>query len=107
MFKHFFFVLLTITFISLKATPTPSLNIAPHSMQESPKAAYYEQQLHLTGFQGSGTIEIYSIIGNKIKEIKTQELQNFKTYLSLESGNMYILRVTISGEIHTLKIIAS
>lgn len=101
-----FFILLFITFTTVVASPTPSLKKFSF-VQQTPKAAYHQQELRLTGFQGSGVIEIYSIIGNKIKEIKAQELYNFKTYINLESGNMYILRVTIAEKVHTLKIIAS
>ena len=105
-YRLFFLTLVSFCFTTVRAIPSPSFK--NHVLlQNSPKAAYYEQQLHLIGFEGAGFIEVYSIIGNKIKEIKTQELKNFKTYLRLESGNMYILRVTISGKIHTLKIIAS
>ena len=106
MLKHLFFFILFFSFSFVKAIPSPNLK-KYNLTQEIPKAAYYQDQLHLTGINGSGTIEIYSIIGNKIKEIKTQELYNFKTYLNLKSGNMYILRVSVSGKIHTLKIIAS
>tara|TARA_B100000989_G_scaffold298156_1_gene286347 strand:- start:139 stop:429 length:291 start_codon:yes stop_codon:yes gene_type:complete len=94
------------SFTFVKATQT-SLLKNYHIFQQKPKAAYYQQNLHIIGLEGSGVIEIYSIIGNKIKEIIVQELNNFKTYLNLESGNMYILRVKMSGNIHTFKLIAS
>ena len=51
------------------------------------------EELYVTGFSGSGTIEIYSIIGNKINEIKVKDLQDFKMSVPLEKGNMYIIRV--------------
>ena len=104
--RLFFLTLFVITFTSVKANQSPSLKYYEFS-QQIPKAAYYQQNLHITGLKGSGIIEIYSIIGNKIKEIKVQELYNFKTYLTLESGNMYILRVKMPGNIHTFKLIAS
>lgn len=105
MFRRLFFLLLisfSITTVNANQNFSPIIST---SFQQAPKVAYQEQQLHLLGVEGSGTIEIYSIIGNKIKEIKVQELNNFKTYLELDSGNMYIIRVRVSNEVHTLKIV--
>lgn len=103
--RLFVFILITFTLTIVKAYPAPSLK-SYNSTQEIPKAAYYQQQLHITGLQGSGIIEIYSIIGNKISEFKVQELYSFKIYLNLESRNMYIIRVKKSENIYTFKIIA-
>ena len=103
--RLFVFILITFTLTTVKAYPTPSLTIYK-STQEIPKAAYYQQQLRITGLQGSGIIEVYSIIGNKISEIKVQELYSFKIYLNLESRNMYIIRVKKYENIYTFKIIA-
>jgi len=94
------------SFTSVKATQASPLKNYGF-FQQIPKAAYYQQNLHIIGLEGSGIVEIYSIIGNKIKEIKVQELNNFKTYLNLESGNMYILRVKINENMYTFKLIAS
>ena len=69
------------------------------------KAAYQNQQLVLTGLSGSGKLEVYSIIGNKIKEINIQELDNLKLYLELDAKKMYVLRITSSTDIYTFKII--
>lgn len=73
--------------------------------QINPKAAYQNQQLVLTGLSGSGKLEVYSIIGNKIKEINIQELDNLKLYLELDAKKMYVLRITSSTDIYTFKII--
>lgn len=104
--RLFFLTLFLISFTLVRATQSSSPNNYEF-IQQIPKAAYYQQNLHITGLHGSGIIEIYSIIGNKIKEIKVQEIYNFKTYLNLESGNMYILRIKLPGNIHTFKLIAS
>lgn len=74
--------------------------------QIKPKAAYQNQQLVITGLSGSGKLEVYSIIGNKIKEINIQELDNLKFYLELDAKKMYVLRITSSTDIYTFKIIA-
>jgi hypothetical protein len=104
--RLFFLALFLISFTLVKATQSPPLKNFEFT-QQIPKAAYYQQNLYISGIHGSGIIEIYSIIGNKIKEIKVQELYNFKTYLNLESGNMYILRIKLPENIHTFKLIAS
>ena len=103
--RLFIFILIIFTLTIVKAYPTPS-STSYNSTQEIPKAAYYQQNLHITGLQGSGIIEIYSIIGNKISEIKVQELYSFKIYLNLESRKMYIIRVKKYENIYTFKIIA-
>ena len=76
------------------------------AFQIKPKAAYQNQQLVLTGLSGSGKLEVYTIIGNKIKEINIQELDNLKLYLELDAKKMYVLRITSSTDIYTFKIIA-
>lgn len=102
--KLFFLFLISLSITTVNANQNSSPKIST-GFQQAPKVAYQDQQLHLLGVEGSGTIEIYSIIGNKIKEIKVQELDNFKTYLELDSGNMYIIRVRVSNKVHTLKIV--
>ena len=102
--KLFFLALISLSFTNVNANLNSS-PLIPTTFQQTPKAAYQDQQLHLLGVEGPGVIEVYSIIGNKIKEIKVQELDNFKSYLELDSGNMYIVRVTESNEVYTLKIV--
>lgn len=102
--KLFFLALISLSFTIVNANLNSSPLIST-TFQQTPKAAYQDQQLHLLGVEGPGVIEVYSIIGNKIKEIKVQELDNFKSYLELDSGNMYIIRVTVSNKVYTLKIV--
>jgi hypothetical protein len=103
--KLFFLIIISLSITAVNANHNFSTIIST-GFQRAPKVAYQNQKLHLLGVEGSGTIEIYSIIGNKIKEIKVQELDNFKTYLELDSGNMYIIRVRVSNNVHTLKIVS-
>lgn len=97
-----FFISFSITTVNANQNSSPKISTG---FQQAPKVVYQDQQLHLLGVEGSGTIEVYSIIGNKIKEIKVQELDNFKAYLELDSGNMYIIRVRVSNKVYTLKIV--
>jgi len=101
----FLILLFTFTTVEAKLFHPSKFNFS--KTQDTPKAAYMNEELYVTGFSGSGTIEIYSIIGNKINEIKVQDLQDFKMSVPLEKGNMYIIRVLTTEKIHTLKIIAS
>ena len=105
MFRKLFFlsfIFLSFTIVNANLNSSPLIKT---TSQQSPKAAYQDQQLHLLGVEGPGVIEVYSIIGNKIKEINVQELDNFKSYLELDSGNMYVIRVTVSKKVYTLKIV--
>jgi len=71
--KLFLIALISLSFTPVNATTTSSsLLFTP--IQQTPKAAYQDQHLLLFGVEGPGVVEIYSIIGNKIKEIKVQEL---------------------------------
>lgn len=74
-------------------------------IQTDKNVSYKNSNFYIYGFSGPGTIEIYSIIGNKIKTISTQNLADFKFTLQLDSRNMYIVRVLTLNEIKTFKII--
>lgn len=102
--KLYIFLILFSAFNQLEAhtEPTPLLSLL---FQTNPKAAYFDQQLLITGLKGSGKLEVYSIIGNKIKEFNIQELENLKLYVALDAKKMYVLRISSASEIHTLKII--
>lgn len=75
-------------------------------IQTDKNVTYKNGNFYLYGFSGTGKIEIYSIIGNKIKTISAQNLADYKFTLQLDSRNMYIVRVITLNEIKTFKIIA-
>ncbi len=75
-------------------------------IQTDKNISYKNGNFYLYGFSGPGKIEIYSIIGNKIKTIAAQNLADFKFTLQLDSRNMYIVRVITLNEIETFKIIS-
>jgi hypothetical protein len=66
---------------------------------------YNNGNLFLKGFNGPGSIEIYSIIGNKISNITVQELENIQLAFALKTRSMYIIRVITEKEVETYKII--
>ena len=74
-------------------------------IQTDKNVSYKNGNFYLHGFSGPGKIEIYSIIGNKIKTISAQNLDDYKFTLQLDSRNMYIVRVITLNEIETFKII--
>ena len=76
-------------------------------IQTVKSVSYNNGNIYLNGFSGPGSIEIYSIIGNKISEINVKELDNFNFMIQLESRNMYIIRVISLNEVKTFKIITS
>ena len=56
---------------------------------------------------GTGSIQIYSIIGNEIARFTNETLANFKKPIALESGNMYIVRIETETNVKTYKLIAN
>ena len=74
-------------------------------IQTDKNITYKNGNFYLYGFSGTGKIEIYSIIGNKMKTISAQNLSDYKFTLQLDSRKMYIVRVITSNEIKTFKII--
>ena len=81
---------------------SPNLNPV---FQESKSIFYKLGILSLRGFFGKGSVQIYSIIGNKISDIETQELSGFNLQIDLRKNNMYIIRVLNNSDIKTFKII--
>ena len=76
-------------------------------LQTEKNVSYNNGNIYLNGFSGSGSIEIYSIIGNKISEISVKELSNFSFMVQLDSRKMYIIRVISINDVKTFKIITS
>ena len=71
------------------------------------KVFYKNGVLYVNGFEGTGTITIYSIIGNKVYSIKLSDLSSNKTLpVNLKTGNMFIIQVQSNNKIKTFKIIA-
>lgn len=57
---------------------------------------------------GTGQIEIFSIIGNKISQHQVSDLTSVQIPVDLEPGHMYIVRVRYQRNIvKTFKILAS
>ena len=101
-----FFIFFSTDLVFASSETTTPLSIQT-ILQEQPLVYYQAGFLYFEGFEGPGYIEVYSIIGNKISEISTQELIQFKLSTSLESGHMYIIRVNSNKETKTFKIITS
>lgn len=101
-----FFIFFSTDLVFASSETTTPLSIQT-ILQEQPLVYYQAGFLYFEGFEGPGFIEVYSIIGNKISEISTQELIQFKLSTSLESGHMYIIRVNSNKETKTFKIITS
>jgi hypothetical protein len=91
-----------------------SYGIVPHRLHHLnfiqnliQKVFYKNGVLYVNGFEGTGTITIYSIIGNKVYSIKLSDLSSNKTLpVNLKTGNMFIIQVQSNNKIKTFKIIA-
>ncbi len=66
---------------------------------------YKNGQLNIKGLTGIGNITIYSIIGNEIAAFYNVNLVDFQRNIALDSKTMFIIRVEISGEIKTYKLV--
>ena len=104
---HLFIFLFTSTIALATVFPTPNITTITIATQTQKTVFYTEGSIYLKGFFGPGKIEIYSIIGNKITEIETQELNDFQFNYALDTGNMYIIRVNTTNGVATFKVVAS
>ncbi len=77
------------------------------SIQDIVKLFYSNGQIQIDGLMGTGSIQIYSIIGNEIARFSNETLANFKKPVALESGNMYIVRIETETNVKTYKLIAN
>lgn len=106
-----------ITFILFILFFLPGVKAASFSLDHDVSGSYLFQNsrviyknnvLFVQGLIGHGTVEVYSIIGNKISDQKVVDLSNAQIPLYLESGNMYIVRVRYQGNVmKTFKILAN
>ena len=105
--KIFFFVLLlNIQFASAADILAFNITTFKTATQEQKSVFYNNGNLHIKGFKGQGLIEIYSIIGNKITDLKVQQLDSFQFQYPLKHGNMYIIRIHTKVDIVTFKVVA-
>ncbi len=102
-------ILLFILFISFLRASSPYkqfLSSNLNSILQETKSIFYKLgTLSIKGFTGKGSVQIYSIIGNKISDIKVQNLSEFNLQIDLRKNNMYVIRVFNNSEINTFKII--
>ena len=75
--------------------------------QDIVKLFYSNGEIQIDGLTGVGSIQIYSIIGNEISRFNSESLDNFKKYISLDSGSMYIVRIETETTVETYKLIAN
>jgi len=101
------FLFFTSSFAIASVHFVPNITTNLHPTQAEKKVFFKEGVLYFEGFQGDGTIEVYSLIGNKVSELKTQELNAFQLNINLQRGNMYVVRILLaSSEVYTFKVIA-
>tara|TARA_B100001559_G_C16017890_1_gene402085 strand:+ start:62 stop:391 length:330 start_codon:yes stop_codon:yes gene_type:complete len=105
--KIFFFILLlNIQFASAADILAFNITTFKTATQEQKSVFYNNGNLHIKGFKGQGLIEIYSIIGNKITDLRVQQLDGFQIQYPLKQGNMYIIRIQTKVDIITFKVVA-
>ena len=105
--KIFFFILLlNIQFASAADILAFNITTFKTATQEQKSVFYNNGNLHIKGFKDQGLIEIYSIIGNKITDLRVQQLDDFQIQYPLKQGNMYIIRIQTKVDIITFKVVA-
>ena len=102
------FFVVSYSFSSLKAnTPTPFIKIASNfDSQNKPIVLYENGFIYIKELNGSGKIEVYTIIGNKILSASVQNFENSKIPVLLKNQNMYIIRIQTQNKVYTFKIAA-
>ena len=102
------FFVVSYSFSSVKAnTPTPFIEIASNfDSQNKPIVLYENGFIHIKELNGSGKIEVYTIIGNKIVSASVQNFENSKIPVLLKNQNMYIIRIQTQNKVYTFKIVA-
>tara|TARA_B100000945_G_C20095533_1_gene463328 strand:- start:206 stop:535 length:330 start_codon:yes stop_codon:yes gene_type:complete len=100
-----FIIIFHIQFASATEILIPNNTILRPLAQVKKSVIFKNETIYLKGFIGPGTIEVYSIIGNKITELVSQELIDFQFTHPFKSGNMYIIRVVTQNDVSTFKIV--
>ena len=95
------------TIASAREIPPPKITTISTATQIQKSVFYKNGIIHIVGFEGFGIVEVYSIIGNKITEINSNDLEGFIFPYQLELGNMYIIRILSNRNVITFKIVAS
>ena len=95
-------------FSNYRANTLPHLSKTTFSLdkQNKPIVLYKNGFLYIKDINGSGKIEVYTIIGNKILTTNVQNFQDSKIPVLLENQNMYIIRIETQNKIYTIKIVA-
>ena len=101
-------LILLLAFPKVYSNSPPLISSASSiSTQDIVKLFYSNGQIQIDGLMGTGSIQIYSIIGNEIARFSNETLANFKKPVTLESGNMYIVRIETETNVKTYKLIAN
>ena len=101
-------LILLLAFPKVYSNSPPLISSASSiSTQDIVKLFYSNGQIQIDGLMGTGSIQIYSIIGNEIARFTNETLANFKKPIALESGNMYIVRIETETNVKTYKLIAN
>ena len=101
-------LILLLAFPKVYSNSPPLISSASSiSTQDIVKLFYSNGQIQIDGLMGTGSIQLYSIIGNEIARFSNETLPNFKKPVALESGNMYIVRIETETNVKTYKLIAN
>ena len=83
----------------------PTTLVSSYSPTTIVNLIYKNGRLSIKGLTGVGTIQIYSIIGNKVAVFNQVDLYDFQRDIALEPKTMFIVRIETAGEIKTYKLV--
>ena len=106
--KHTLLFLVTFFLISLPYKGQAILPLKTATNSQIEFQLYLEAgTLYILGLEGSGRIQIYSIIGNLIHNLEIQQFKDLQLPVQLEKKQMYIIRIESLTFQKTIKIVNS
>ena len=102
-------LILIVCFFYVTAYAVQSSRLSnPYTVENYIQKVFYKNgTLYINGFEGSGIISVYSIIGNKVFSQDFSDLNSTRQLpINLKSGSMFIIQIHFDNKIKTFKIIA-
>ena len=106
--KHNLLYFIIFYFLSLSFKGQTSLPLKTATNLQTEFQLYLEAgTLYIKGLEGTGKIQIYSIIGNLLHNLDIQQFKNLQLPVQLEEKQMYIIRIESLTFQKTIKIVNS
>ena len=88
--------------------PTKNNQNLTFEIPDKPQIVYQNNVLFIYGIEAIGSVQVFSLIGNKVGHFNNVNLREAALELSLVKNNLYIIRIVMDdGSVKTFKIRAS